>query len=194
MVVKVSAIKNWLYKSYAKSYLTKGLEALKDTCIKLVFKGDSLPIQENTLSAAPISTAENNEDNIFAKMFGVDTYQASYQNDNKSEAYIFKRNQDLDIEISFFAKLLTDENVIRSGLTTKIFWEKNMKILPRLFELQIILLNISASSAFIERFFSVSGIVCDLKRGNQEEDLIIMRSMLKANMTILTTMNEVSQA
>ena len=64
--------------------------------------------------------------------------------------------------------------------------------MPNLFDLQLILLNIWASSAFIERFFSISGIICDIKRANMEEDLIRMRSMLKANMPILNSTNEFS--
>ena len=63
--------------------------------------------------------------------------------------------------------------------------------MPKLFDLTIILLNISASSAFIERFFSIAGIVCDLKRLNMKEDLIIMRSLMKTNMTVLAELNEI---
>ena len=72
------------------------------------------------------------------------------------------------------------------------FGKKLQKDIPNLFDLQLILLNIWASSAFIERFFSVSGIICDIKRANMEEDLIRMRSMLKANMPILNSTNEFS--
>ena len=75
------------------------------------------------------------------------------------------------------------------------FGKKLQKDIHNLFDLQLILLNIWASSAFIERFFSVSGIICDIKRANMEEDLIRMRSMLiliKANMPILNSTNEFS--
>ena len=72
------------------------------------------------------------------------------------------------------------------------FGKKLQKDISNLFDLQLILLNIWASSAFIERFFSVSGIICDIKRANMEEDLIRMRSMLKANMPILNSTNEFS--
>ena len=63
--------------------------------------------------------------------------------------------------------------------------------MPNLFELQVILLNLPATSSFIERFFSLSGIVCDIKRLNMTDDLVIKRSMLKANMNILRDLNKI---
>jgi len=63
--------------------------------------------------------------------------------------------------------------------------------MPYLYELQLLLLNIPASSSFIERFFSISGIVCDVKRLNMKEDLIIMHSLMKANMNILKELNQI---
>lgn len=58
--------------------------------------------------------------------------------------------------------------------------------MPIFFNLAIITLSIPASSAYIERFFSVSGVVCANTRSFiMKDDLIIMRSMLKANYKIL---------
>ncbi len=57
--------------------------------------------------------------------------------------------------------------------------------------MKLILLNIPASSSFIERFFSISGIVCDVRRASMNDDLIEMRSMMKANMTVLEQLNKI---
>jgi hypothetical protein len=51
-------------------------------------------------------------------------------------------------------------------------------------------LNISASSSFIERFFSISGIVCDVRRESMNDDLIEM-SMMKANIHVLEQINKI---
>jgi hypothetical protein len=72
------------------------------------------------------------------------------------------------------------------------FWKAHRVHLPHLFKLAIILLNIKSSSAFIERYFSISGIVCDKRRLNMKDDLIIMRSMMKTNMKILSELNEIA--
>jgi hypothetical protein len=50
------------------------------------------------------------------------------------------------------------------------------------------LLNIPASSAFIERFFSLCGAICKSRCGNMTAQTIINRCMLKANMELLNNM------
>ena len=45
----------------------------------------------------------------------------------------------------------------------------------------MILYNIPASSAFIERFHSLSGNVCKNRDGNMNSETIIARKKLKAN-------------
>jgi hypothetical protein len=44
------------------------------------------------------------------------------------------------------------------------------------------LLNVPASTAFVERFFSL----CDQRAANMSNDLIVMRCMLKSNISILS--------
>jgi len=53
-----------------------------------------------------------------------------------------------------------------------------------------ILLNIQSSSAFVERFFSICGIICKKRASNMKNKLIIMRSMMKANFHLLNEFNE----
>ena len=53
--------------------------------------------------------------------------------------------------------------------------------MPHLYQLQIILHNLQATSSFIELFFSISEIVCDIKRLNMADDLVIKRSLMKSN-------------
>jgi hypothetical protein len=65
------------------------------------------------------------------------------------------------------------------------YWLQNQSKFRKLSELYFLLNSIPASSAYIERFFSISGIVCDQKRMTMEDDLIIHRSMLKAKMKFL---------
>jgi hypothetical protein len=62
--------------------------------------------------------------------------------------------------------------------------------MPILFLTAVILLNISASSAFIERFFSICGVVCENHREKQLDDMIACRCLLKANMQILLKLKE----
>ena len=66
------------------------------------------------------------------------------------------------------------------------------KIRDSLTKPERILFNISSSSAFIEKFFSITGIICSQRRNNIKDDLIIMKSLLKSNVKILKEMNELN--
>ena len=74
-------------------------------------------------------------------------------------------------------------------ISTKRFWLRYKSALPNLFKLALKLLNIQASTAFIERFFSICGIICSDKNSNINDKTIVMRSILKAN---IDTFNELS--
>ena len=65
------------------------------------------------------------------------------------------------------------------------FWIENGNKFPFLRKLALILLNVPASSAFIERYYSICGNVCKKRCGNFSPDTIIYRSMLKANIHLL---------
>jgi hypothetical protein len=174
-------------------YLTKGLEALKEVCIQFLYKNDSLSSEESEEDVEDSSTASTTTtakcDNHFGKLFAQDLGESPKCN---KESVILARNRELDLEILNFAELLGKERIIKLRLSTTDFWKKHKVKMPKLFELQIILLNISASSAFKERFFSISGIVNDVKRANHADEYLVYRSMLKSNMSILTSMNEVA--
>ncbi len=47
---------------------------------------------------------------------------------------------------------------------------------PILYKTATILLNISASSAFIERFFSICGVLCDSRRESQSDETNIKKN------------------
>jgi hypothetical protein len=106
------------------------------------------------------------------------------------EAKFFKKQQEIEKEIISYSDLLSDPKIIKNTKSTSEFWKKNRRNFLNLYQLQTILLNIPASSAFIERFFSISGIVSDIKRLAMKDELIIMRSMTKANMSILRELNQ----
>ena len=78
----------------------------------------------------------------------------------------------------------------KSSVSTKDFWKENKKTLPLLFELTLILLNIPSSSAYVERFFSICGVVNRKRAGNMSDETLINRSFLKTNLEILSKLSE----
>ena len=51
-------------------------------------------------------------------------------------------------------------------------------------------MNINASNAFIERYFSICGFVQDKRRMNIAPDLFKTRCLLRANIKILNELNK----
>jgi hypothetical protein len=189
-VLKVSTLKDWIFKSYSKGFLNKGLEGLKSVCSLFLFSRPqndetSQNLNNENTPKTPSSAHSNDNFDFTKNLF------ASSQDAPNIESIQFKRDKEIEAEILFFSDRLSDENKIRSIKSTTQFWKENKKDLPHLFELQLILLNIPASSSFIERFFSISGIVCDVRRGSMNDDLIEMRSMMKANMHVLEQLNKI---
>ena len=84
-------------------------------------------------------------------------------------------------EVNKFISLI-DQTTLES---TKLFWIKYKQELPKLFDLTNRLLSIPATSAFIERLFSISGIVSNQKNANLSDDMLIARTMLKVNMKLM---------
>ena len=108
---------------------------MKEICIKFVFKTDreeSLHVEQSQ-AASPLPVES---DNTFGALFGKKT-NIQVKTQGKGAAYIYKRDQDLDNEIRFFATLLEDTNIIALERPTKRFWEKFKKDMPFLFEHQI---------------------------------------------------------
>jgi hypothetical protein len=92
-------------------------------------------------------------------------------------------------EIDEYWAILTESQSIReNNVETKLFWQQNKNRFPYLSEAAMQLLNIPASSAFIERFFSLCGAICKSRCGNMTAQTIINRCMLKANMELLNNM------
>ena len=91
-----------------------------------------------------------------------------------------------------FANLLKESNFKQSNFTNKQFWIKFMQRFPHLTQLAIVLTNIPCSSALVERFFSIYGIVCKKQSLAMNDDLIITRCLLKPNIQLLNELNDLS--
>ena len=50
--------------------------------------------------------------------------------------------------------------------------------------------NIPTSSAYVEHFFSICGVVNRKRAGNMTDETLINRAFLKSNLTILNEMAE----
>jgi hypothetical protein len=90
------------------------------------------------------------------------------------------------------SKTLKDEikvflNIIKETKydSTKKFLLKYKISLPNIFNLSARLLSIPATSAFIERYFSITGQINDKTTNSMSPELLKTKSMLKANIKLL---------
>jgi hypothetical protein len=69
--------------------------------------------------------------------------------------------------------------------SNKVFWQSFREKAPMLNQLYLILNNIPSSSAYIERFFSICGVVNKPRASTMTDGLFTCRCMLKTNIKIL---------
>ena len=80
------------------------------------------------------------------------TFSFSY-----SDKIVNKKNE--------FIKMLDEKDLTKIKFTN-LFWLSNAQLYPNLSRVSLILMNIASNSAFVERFFSLTRIISNEKRGN----------------------------
>ena len=168
----VSKLSKW--HSIGKEYFNKGLDSLAQ--LALFISGKKTIISSQRVSAK--STEAINEDALFDLFF--DAFS-----DEEIETTVSAENE-IKIEKNLFLSKLSENNF--DFVSSRQFWIENSTKMPILADLALLLLNIPSSSAFIERFFSICGAICNKRSGNYSDDMIILRSFLKANMNTLQNM------
>ena len=74
---------------------------------------------------------------------------------------------------------------MRKVYSSNVFWMNNFLKFYNLSKIFLIISGISCSSAFIERFFSICGIIGNQRNYNMKQDLFFMRAMLAGNIELL---------
>ena len=94
-----------------------------------------------------------------------------------------------DKERNNFVNILRNHN-FTNKTHYDAFWLEKRKELPYLYNLCLMFFNILTSSAYVERFFSICGVVNRKRAGNMTDEKLINRAFLKSNLTILNEMAE----
>ena len=93
-----------------------------------------------------------------------------------------EQNKKLNQEIEKFMNIfIMNTQSFTRYKRTSMFWIEKRNEFPLLYKLNLILSSIPASSAFIERFFSVTGLYSNKRSRNMKCETLITRSLLKAN-------------
>ena len=129
------------------------------------------------------------EKNSFGSFFGSQfvTPQTSSQ---KTIVKTIRNQKDVEKEMADFQEIISNADIINYIMSSADFWNDNKNKFPIFYKFIQIIMNIPATSAMLERFFSITGIICDKRRLNMNIDLIIMRCMFKANMILLNEIHK----
>lgn len=173
----MSRIKHWIGRDFAHNILSDGLKSLKETCNHLL----NNQTKEYSTPNTPHSALSIISDDRFFPNF----FRSEFEPTDNSEAYLQSIEIQLEEELRIFRSLVTNTDFIKTISSNHKFWSSYSDKLLLLRKLYSVLLNISSSSAFIERFFSICGGICTQRRGRSDPDLIRFRCILKANLKLL---------
>ena len=173
----------------AKKYFTEGIDAIEEAYFH--FFPATLPTtaipneQTRKEQQTPKPTQQMQSPNtlsIFKKFLSkkVDENHVPISVDTLA------RTQKIELkkEVGEFSNLVASEEFSKVRWSTKQFWQSHQLKFPKLFKLSRVLLNIPTSSAFIERFFSICGIISKKRSMNMDDELFIARCLFKANIHI----------
>ena len=175
----VTKLHLWYNRSFSKEYALKAIESIEEVLLKFS------PINNRAISTGStryvlpsIDNESKDEESILEKFASQVSESDSEDVSQVSFLANIKREKDTFINLL----QVTDLKSIKSSLK---FWRTNSNLFPNICRVALILKNISSNSSFVERFFSLTGGVCNEQAGNMEDDLIISRSLVKTNIKLL---------
>lgn len=207
--IKVAAILNievlarWKDACYASNIIADGLRYLNDVAFEFLCSSN----EKN--DAGDEEESESSQEEIPSSQATVLSWKGKSANKAKAtnvEIQRFAFDKEFEGQLKNYTSLLSTEDFLNQIKSSRDFWhykkveykrKSNVIAHPHhdnkfniIRTLAIIFLNIPASSAYIERFFSICGVIADSRKANQKSDLFITRCMLKANIHLLD--NEIS--
>ncbi len=186
--MKVGSVSSWLDKKWTENWIMNAADTLEKACLQIVYiKPEETLTDDTQPQASPPSTASSVTDNQFYYPVEEEEFQR-----NEGHLTLFKRA--LQREIDCFLQNFIDTETINENLkNSNEFWKKNRQKMPILYNLMIKIVSIPASTAYIERFFSVCGVVCRNRAMNMKDELVIIRCLLKANLKWLEELAHITE-
>ena len=186
-ILNVENFDHWKERGYGKKYFIKGIESLEEILLKYSSKDE----EKSKRNKDPNNNPYTNQVVVNSQVINFEGYSnlsSICRPRIRSEAEEPDENLlKIKKEVSEYVSIITETKIT---VSTKKFWLDNKKKFPNLFKLTLRLLSIPATSAHIERFFSVAGIINSKHSTNISDDLLIERSLLKANIKLLENFNK----
>ena len=105
-------------------------------------------------------------------------------NNHSKEVIDYLQMNQINTEIEAFCELIKSDDFIKSNTSANSFWLKSQDQYPHLSKL-FLKTSINSSSAIIERFFSICGIINTQRNQNMEFELFEILAIHSSNFKIL---------
>jgi hypothetical protein len=147
------------------------------------FKKENKSSQTAKTSTISQTSQKTPDDQLFASFCNL----PDSDSDDQQETINTNKHK-IILEREIFANLLKNSTFSES-VSVKSYWIAHKKDMPNIANLAMLLYNIPSSSAFIERFFSICGVVNRTRAGNMSVLTLQTRAFLKSNIEILNELN-----
>ena len=177
-LLNVGKLHEWLKRSDCIQFRKFAIDNIAAVATSFLDKKNQENLNTSTTTTTTVSNSRScNSLSGFLR-------EDNYESDTAMTQAIFEVNIEKE-KIDYLFLIEKTHLKDKSLISTSKFWLNNQTKFPTLYRLALILYNIPASSAYIERFYSICGNVCTNRSGNMTPETIINRSMLKANIAIL---------
>ncbi len=172
-VLNVEIAEEYKDRSFSKKYYEAGIQSIYEV----------LTMYEKEVNSDKDKASSKVEK--LSTQLGTDTAQVHilknfYKLTKKRSENISHRNEIKD-EVNLFIKTISHS----AFNSTETFWLEHKKSLPNLFRLALRLFSIPATTADIERFFSITGNTNSKTRANMSDELLEMLALLKVQRSTL---------
>ena len=197
MILKVGQFKSWSKHVYSQELVRNLHENIKEAYFKMIYDREKLFLNDsssetNKLTTQRSESANTAPDSSFHSEFSLSQENSGNHSERTDDLLSRQKvDKELEAEISLFLTIFQSNEFRNKDLvpvSTRLFLLANIKNFKLLIKLSLILLNIPASSSFIERFLSITGIICKKNSLNISDDLLICTSLLKVNLNFFENM------
>ncbi len=160
-------------RSFSKKYYEAGIQSIYEV----------LTMYEKEVNSDKDKASSKVEK--LSTQLGTDTAQVhnlkNFSELTKKRSENISHSNEIKDEVNLFIKTISHS----AFNTTETFWLEHKKPLPNLFRLALRLFSIPATTADIERFFSITGNINSKTRANMSNELLEMLALLKVNIELV---------
>ncbi|RNA40759.1 zinc finger BED domain-containing 1-like [Brachionus plicatilis] len=180
-ILNTSKLNFWFEQPYAREYSDKIIFNFSENVSQIYHK--YINAEDQTQTVNPVNQRRrvpihNTENSVLRSFLNSVSYESNAERNRSS--VLEKINREKGIFLDFIRESTSQQK------STKEFWNENSYRFPILSQIARILFSIPALSAFVERYFSIYGIVSSKRSQHINPQNFMSKTLLKVNVDILS--------